>query len=77
MVVMKDKVGKMMKNIHCVQSHMSAKIHDNNTLWDGNQYLDNYFDFCGIWLTFSGSNTDGLFTTAVSNSFLSPLEKIP
>ena len=25
--------------------------------------------------TFSGSNTDGSFTTAVSNSFLSPLEK--
>ena len=26
---------------------------------------------------FSGSNTDGSFTTAVSNLFLSPLEKIP
>ena len=26
---------------------------------------------------FSGSNTDGSFTTAVSNSFLSPLENIP
>ena len=25
----------------------------------------------------SGSNTDGSFTTAVSNSFLSPLEKNP
>ena len=28
-----------------------------------------------IQKTFSGSNTDGLFTTAISNSFLSPLEK--
>ena len=27
--------------------------------------------------TLNGSNTDGSFTTAVSNSFLSPLEKIP
>ena len=26
---------------------------------------------------FSGLNTDGLFTTAVSNSFLSPLEQYP
>ena len=26
---------------------------------------------------FSGSNPDGSFTTAVSKSFLSPLEKIP
>ena len=26
---------------------------------------------------FKGSNTDGSFTTAVSNSFLSPKEKIP
>ena len=26
---------------------------------------------------FSGSNTDGSFTTAVSNSFLSPLEQEP
>ena len=26
---------------------------------------------------FNGSNTDGLFTTAVSSSFLSPLEQIP
>ena len=26
---------------------------------------------------FSGSNTDGSFTTAVLNSFLSPLEKNP
>ena len=26
---------------------------------------------------FNGSNTDGSFTTAVSNSFLSPLEKNP
>ena len=25
----------------------------------------------------SGSNTDGSFTTAVSNLFLSPFEKIP
>ena len=30
-----------------------------------------------IQLDFSGSNTDGSFTTAVSNSFLSPYEKIP
>ena len=30
-----------------------------------------------IQQNFNGSNTDGLFTTAVSNSFLSPLEKIP
>ena len=26
---------------------------------------------------FKGSNTDGSFTTAVSNSFLGPLEKNP
>ena len=26
---------------------------------------------------FNGSNTDGLFTMSVSNSFLSPLEKNP
>ena len=30
-----------------------------------------------IQLNFNGSNTDGSFTTAVSNSFLSPLEKNP
>ena len=29
-----------------------------------------------IQYTFSGSNTDGSFTTAISNLFLSPLEKI-
>ena len=29
-----------------------------------------------LQLNFNGSNTDGSFTTAVSNSFLSPLEKI-
>ena len=28
-----------------------------------------------IQLNFNGSNTDGSFTMAVSNSFLSPLEK--
>ena len=38
-------------------------------------------DEYGIWFDirvlteFSSSNTDGSFTTAVSNSFLSPLEK--
>ena len=30
-----------------------------------------------VQLNFSGSNTDVSFTTAVSNAFLSPLEKIP
>ena len=30
---------------------------------------------CYLLWNFSGSNTDGRFTTAVSNSFLSPLEK--
>ena len=30
-----------------------------------------------IQLNFNGLNTDGLFTTAVSNSFLIPWEKIP
>ena len=30
---------------------------------------------CMLQLSFNGSNTDGSFTTAVSNSFLSPLEK--
>ena len=30
-----------------------------------------------IQTNFNGSNTDGSFTTAVSNSFLSPLEKSP
>ena len=30
-----------------------------------------------IQQTFSGMNTDGSFTTAISNLFLSPLEKIP
>ena len=30
-----------------------------------------------IQLNFSGSNTDGSFTTAISNSFLSPLENNP
>ena len=30
-----------------------------------------------VQYNFSGSNTDGSFTKAVSNSFLSPLEKIP
>ena len=33
--------------------------------------------FCCIQQNFSGSNTDGSFTTAVSNPFLSPLEKNP
>ena len=28
-----------------------------------------------LWLNFNGSNTDGSFTMALSNSFLSPLEK--
>ena len=28
------------------------------------------------FVDFSGSNIDGSFTTAVSNSFLSPLEKV-
>ena len=28
-------------------------------------------------VNFSGSNTDSLFTTSISNSFLSLLEKIP
>ena len=32
---------------------------------------------CHIQWNFHGSNTDGSFTTAVSNSFLSPLEQIP
>ena len=30
-----------------------------------------------IQWNFNGSNTDGSFTTAVSNSFLSPLHNIP
>ena len=30
-----------------------------------------------IQQNFSGSNTDGSFTMAVSNSFLSPLGKLP
>ena len=30
-----------------------------------------------IQKNFNGSNTDGSFTTAVSNSFLSPAEKFP
>ena len=30
-----------------------------------------------IQKNFDGSNTDGSFTTAVSNSFLSPLENFP
>ena len=30
-----------------------------------------------IQKNFNGSNTDGSFTTAVSNSFLSSLEKMP
>ena len=29
----------------------------------------------GLQWTFSGTNTDGSFTTAVSNSYLSPLEQ--
>ena len=33
--------------------------------------------FLGVQWNFSGSNTDGSFTMAVSNSFLSPLEKKP
>ena len=32
-------------------------------------------DIFTIQYNFNGSNTDGSFTTAVSNSFLSPLEK--
>ena len=35
-------------------------------------------DLCfEIQWNFNGSNTDGSFTTAVSNSFLSPLEQVP
>ena len=41
-----------------------------------NSFLYSYsITFCGhmyIQTNFSGSNTDGSFTTAVSNSFLSP-----
>ena len=47
----------------------------------GNSHLVDYFpEFRGkilIQENFNGSNTDGSFTTAVSNSFLSPLERIP
>ena len=35
------------------------------------------WQYTHIQWNFSGSNTDGWFTTAVMNSFLSPLEKIP
>ena len=35
------------------------------------------FPYQHIQWNFNGSNTDGSFTTAVSNSFLSPLEKSP
>ena len=39
-------------------------------------YVSDYW-YClhTFTVNFSGSNTDGSFTTAVSNSFLSPLEK--
>ena len=38
--------------------------------------LFNYFRIQNeLQQTFNGSNTDGPFTTAVSNSFWSPLEK--
>ena len=48
------------------------------------RYDVNFYNVLGIisiheslqW-SFSGLNTDGLFTKAVSNLFLSPLEKIP
>ena len=33
--------------------------------------------FIAYTSSFNGSNTDGSFTTAVSNSFLGPLEQIP
>ena len=32
---------------------------------------------CTVQKNFNGSNIDGSFTTAVSNSFLVPREKIP
>ena len=39
--------------------------------------LSKYIKNANIQSNFSGSNTDGTFTTAVSNSFLSPWEEIP
>ena len=43
------------------------------------QYLFILFSWTKIHVqsNFSGSNTDGSFTTAVSNSFLRPLEQNP
>ena len=40
-------------------------------------YLEAHHTNVHIQSNLYGSNTDGSFTTAVSNSFLSPKEKIP
>ena len=52
-------------------------------MWDLIVLVDHCLSFCfevlGVTNTvnFNGSNTDGSFTTAGSNSFLGPLEQIP
>ena len=38
--------------------------------------INHIYIYTYIYIYFDGSNTDGSFTMAVSNSFLSPLEKI-
>ena len=45
--------------------------------WITNKTFKPGYDNRKMQLNFNGSNTDGSFTTAVSNSFLSPKEKIP
>ena len=50
--------------------------HINPCMSNGILYLI-WVSICQLQWNFSGSNTDCSFTTAISNSFLSPLEKIP
>ena len=58
------------------QSNKLSTLFLHNFSFIGLSYCANQYAYLqDIQLNFSGSNTDGCFTMAVSNSFLSSLEK--
>ena len=58
----------MMMMMIVTTSHLQANVSNDN-------FSSIIWNSCKVQLNFSGSNTDGSFTTAVLNSFLSSLEK--
>ena len=67
----------LLNKIFCSKSHNNVPQEAQQNPFIVAHTQHRIFPFHLLSLNVIYSNTDGLFTMAVSNSFLSPLEKIP